>query len=391
MKKIIVFTLFITVVLLMLPLNVSADLGPHSATYITFTDLGDKLCYGTLLSEYDSTGPAGAWDGDPKHAYYHEGDEEYEIWKAFIDYDDTDGYYFLQWFWRVDETKKLDWGYYPPDKFKILLYFPDSNTYMVSGIAERYAFYSYFNASMSSFVIDDNTSSTYIFSEPDDSSLSQTTYENESVIDYNTSSEISLVDTFSSAAASTVLENSTGMSTVTSENHTDESATESYDKSASEPLTSVSETTATNTVDASSKPVQSIAVTKNHNYTWDIVSFIIRVLITLIIEIGIALIFGYRKGKQILFIGLINIFTQVLLNIALNIFCVNQGFTQFIIRYILLELLVFIIEAIAYYFFLHRFSWNEKKRSIAIIYAFVANLTSLLIGIVLFNIFPTLF
>lgn len=50
--------------------------------------------YGTLLSESMSTGPASAWDGTEADARYPDG--EYEIWKAFTQYEDTDGFYFLQ-------------------------------------------------------------------------------------------------------------------------------------------------------------------------------------------------------------------------------------------------------------------------------------------------------
>jgi hypothetical protein len=35
-------------------------------------------------------------------------------------------------------------GYYPPQKFKILLYFPETDTYYVSDIYERYAFDTYY-------------------------------------------------------------------------------------------------------------------------------------------------------------------------------------------------------------------------------------------------------
>ena len=63
---------------------VSADIGPKPSVQITFTGMEGEEYYGTLLSLYDSTGPAGVWDGDDRNARYEEG--EYEIWKAFAEY-----------------------------------------------------------------------------------------------------------------------------------------------------------------------------------------------------------------------------------------------------------------------------------------------------------------
>lgn len=57
----------------------------------------DEEYYATLLSESKSTGPASVYDGS--YAFYQEGDEEYEIWKRFVEYQDSDGFYFLQEFW----------------------------------------------------------------------------------------------------------------------------------------------------------------------------------------------------------------------------------------------------------------------------------------------------
>ena len=45
---------------------------------------------------------------------------------------DEDGYYFLQFFEDCTETSKFTWGYYPPTKFKILIYFPEHDSFVVS-------------------------------------------------------------------------------------------------------------------------------------------------------------------------------------------------------------------------------------------------------------------
>lgn len=151
-------------------MKASADTGPKPSVSVTFENMGDELCYGTLLSKTPSTGPARAWDGTEDGKFYEGADEA--VWRAFTEFKDEDGFYFLQWFWRADENKALNWRYYPPQTFKILLYYPDratksgaadnsaggatrdsettaaSGAFCVSDVLERYAFHSYYFVDM---------------------------------------------------------------------------------------------------------------------------------------------------------------------------------------------------------------------------------------------------
>lgn len=153
------------------PMKASADTGPKPSVSVTFENMGDELCYGTLLSKTPSTGPAEAWDGTEDGKYFFNGADE-TVWRAFVEFKDEDGFYFLQWFWRADEKKTLNWRYYPPQTFKILLYYPDratesgaadnsaggatrdskttaaSGAFCVSDVLERYAFHSYYFVDM---------------------------------------------------------------------------------------------------------------------------------------------------------------------------------------------------------------------------------------------------
>lgn len=129
-------------------MTASADTGPKPSVRITFENMDDTLCYGTLLSLDPSTGPSSVWDGTEEGKYIPYGVPE-EIWRAFVDYEDTDGYYFLQEVWRVDQTKTLNWTYYPPQSFKILLYYPESGAFVCGEKCERYAFHSYYSADVS--------------------------------------------------------------------------------------------------------------------------------------------------------------------------------------------------------------------------------------------------
>ena len=153
-KKIACLLLSAMLVFTWLPISARADTGPEPSVHITFENMGDELCYGTLLSEKPSTGPASVWAGNEEYAYHNENERfpsaptDYKTWKAFVEYADADGYYYLQRTWQVNETKELSWTYYPPQKFKILLYYPETEQFVVSGIYERYAFDSYFTVDL---------------------------------------------------------------------------------------------------------------------------------------------------------------------------------------------------------------------------------------------------
>ena len=46
------------------------------------------------------------------------------------------------------KAKELAWTYYPPGDFKILLYYPETETFVSSGIYARYAFDTYYTVDM---------------------------------------------------------------------------------------------------------------------------------------------------------------------------------------------------------------------------------------------------
>lgn len=133
---------------LALPLPARADTGPKPSVKIEFTGSTGQPYYATLLSRESSTGPQSAYNPDyPESAQYPEGQKD--IWQAFVDYEDPDGFYFLQWFWECTGTDLLDWNYRPPQAFKVLVFYPETGEYRASGIYERYAFGSYFTVDLS--------------------------------------------------------------------------------------------------------------------------------------------------------------------------------------------------------------------------------------------------
>lgn len=286
-----------------------ADMGPKPSVTVTFENLGESACYGTLISKSYS-GPHHPYN--PEHDS-HDADED-SIWKAFVEYSDPDGYDYLQNHWNLSLKGEISWTYYAPSKFKILLYFPETKTFVSSGIYESYAFHSYFSAT--------------------------------------------LTDTAVSVSQSEALE-----------------------------------------------------VRKNYNYTWEIVSLFVRIIATVLIELGIALLFRLQTKKQLVSITVVNVITQTLLNLALNVYAYFRGVSIFeiIYLYIPVELGVFVIEAVTYAIILRRDEpktvWaygaygepyrerNPKYTSIVrcILYALVANAVSFIAGLALARIIPGIF
>ena len=276
------------VLVMVMPITASADMGPKPSVRIEFTGIEGETYYGTLLSLRESTGPASAWDGKSDYPEWHP-EEEQGIWEAFLHYEDADGYYFLQEWWDCSESNQLNWTYYPPASFKILLYFPETDSFYVSPIYERYAFDSYF------------------------------------------------------------------------------------------------------TVDLSAYDTAPIMAHQSYDYTWELISLAARIVLTIILELGIALLFGYREKKVLACLAVVNIVTQVTLNVALNIINYNSGSMSFTFSYVLFEILVFAIEAAAYAALVGKCSSKVQKKGRAVGYAFIANVASFALGLWLAHVIPGIF
>ncbi len=158
MKRLIVSIFFSLTTLINISVIAFADCGPKYSVTIKVTGVESAkeyygeaggVYYATLLSKAITTGPAFAYIEDE-----HSADEvlkmhENKIWSALQSYRDADGYYYLGEHWELSGDDLFCWGYYPPNEFKILLYFPETGQYLVSGPLERYAFTAYFTADIS--------------------------------------------------------------------------------------------------------------------------------------------------------------------------------------------------------------------------------------------------
>ena len=103
--------------------------------------------------------------------------------------------------------------------------------------------------------------------------------------------------------------------------------------------------------------------------------FIERVVVTILIELLIALCFQIKKKRELKIIVLTNIATQILLNFMLQMLSVYYISVFAFLCYTLLEIAVIYIEAKIYQKYMKDHSKGEL-----IGYATVANILSLLIG-----------
>ena len=117
------------------------------------------------------------------------------------------------------------------------------------------------------------------------------------------------------------------------------------------------------------------------DYTWEVISLIVRIILTILLELAIALLFGYREKRLIKFITVVNVITQVILNVSLNAVNYHSGYLAFILRYIFFEFIVFAVEAATFAAMFRRFSEKERKRGKIIFYAFAANVLSVGLGL----------
>ena len=291
-----------------------ADTGPKPSASFTFTGMPDEDYYVTMLAEVDAYGPHRVHQPGSEIPGYvleqGEQDPAYPAWQKFVDYKDPDGYYFLEdLFEQCHGDDEAGWRYFPPEQFKLLLYFPESDTFLCSPVTARYAFDSVYRLDLGG----------------------------------KSPAEVAAL-------------------TLTDPND--------------DPL-----------------PTGTVTLDKADGTHQQIVGFFGRLGITLVIELALAWGWKYRKGSQLLFIGVANLVTQCLLNASLLYWGARETSRGAIIFwYILLELVVTGIEAAAYAYLLPGTDRKDPAvRRHAALYALSANLLSFLGGLALSELFPILF
>ena len=133
---------------------------------------------------------------------------------------------------------------------------------------------------------------------------------------------------------------------------------------------------------ADGSSVGTIAVKPVDSGSYRIWAFVKRVLLTLAVELLIALAFLFRRKREWLVIIATNLLTQIALGIFATISVVQGGRDmQFFVTLAFLELGVAIIEAVVYILFLRKASGKKRGLWVYVVYALVANAASYFVGL----------
>lgn len=276
MKKVFVFILVSVCAFFTLGICASADAGPKDSVtvYVNGVENGREY-YIALIEKRESAG---------YNDKYTEG--QGKVWRTIYEFIRSDGYYFANGhvdssYYKMNGSDSARWGYNPPFTFKILLYFPDSESFLVSDVLDKYAFDSYFTVNVNE---------------------------------------------------------------------------------------------------------DALTVEKNggvRGITVEIVGLLIRIALTVLIEIGVALGFGYRGKRALRLILIMNIITQILLNALIAAGDYKLGAFGAILAIIAGEIAVLIVEALVYSAKLPKITEPSTTSTKAFGYAFTANFASFLGGGVL--------
>lgn len=291
-RKVFTFLSYFMAAFILLSVSVSADIGPKPSVKVFFVNMGTEVCYGTLLSKDQASGPASVWGGEADSIpQYPEDSLDMKVWRAFTEYRDSDGFYYLQEKWLCSSTKCINWSYYPPDTFKILLYYPETDTFAVSGIYER----KYFNSKLVVDMADVKKNS----------------------------SELPAVITAKKITLGEI---------------------------------------------------------------WEIAPMLFRLVLTVAVEILIALMFrfGIKKSYMIITVAVTNIATQMLLNLTLTVTRTSNHPFLAILLGLAAEAAIFVMEAVVYIKIFRKISKKEIPTWKTAVYAFTANMTSFLLGLIIF-------
>lgn len=136
-KRLFAALLALFVLVPMLAGVVSADMGPKPSTIITIPGAEEPMVL-TLLGDKENYGPNWAVKPGEKPGVRVEAKD---AWAVFRDYEDPDGFLFYGELWEG----QVRWTYWPPETFKVAVYYPERDLLWVSeDIYTRYAFRSHY-------------------------------------------------------------------------------------------------------------------------------------------------------------------------------------------------------------------------------------------------------
>ena len=121
-----------------------------------------------------------------------------------------------------------------------------------------------------------------------------------------------------------------------------------------------------------------IKVTNTYDYLGETLGLLFRIVATLAIEIGVFYLFRLYTKRNLNVVLIINLITQIFLNVAVNVINYTSGILSAILLLFLIEFIILIVEFIAYQILL-----KDKNRFLIILYPIIANLLSFGLGFVI--------
>lgn len=122
-----------------------------------------------------------------------------------------------------------------------------------------------------------------------------------------------------------------------------------------------------------------IQVVNTYDYFKEILNLVIRVVLTLLIEIGLFFLFKLYTKRNLRIVLIVNLATQIFLNVMVNIELFYSGFLLALILLFVLEFFILIIESALY-----QALFKEKKHWVILIYSILANILSFVCGLIIF-------
>lgn len=129
----------------------------------------------------------------------------------------------------------------------------------------------------------------------------------------------------------------------------------------------------------------------SYDYKWELRSLAARIVLTIAVEFVLALFFGYFGKKPLGIIVGTNVFTQLVLNVLLNLANYKHGHWAFVFHFIWMEIVVFVLEGLIYRTAIGKTNPRNDKPYHPWRYALAANAVSFAVGLLTAKVIPGIF
>ena len=125
---------------------------------------------------------------------------------------------------------------------------------------------------------------------------------------------------------------------------------------------------------------EQIQVKSSYDYLGEILNLLVRIILTLGIEIGLFYLFRLYTKRNFTVVLVVNLITQIFLNVAVNVVHFTSGALSAMLLLVALEFAILIVVFIAY-----QILFKDKKRWKILLYPLLANALSFACGFILFG------